>query len=84
MTNARQPGILVCSFSMLMLGEKNLTLFRSLKEPFGGKTVQISDCGTVRPLETAPACRAFGYIVKGKNSPEADGNWKNYQSSMKK
>ena len=43
---------------------KHLMFLRSLKEPFGGNSVKISDCRAFSCLfETVPGCRAFSHSV---------------------
>ena len=58
---------------MLKLGEKNLTFFRSLEEPFGGKSAKIYGCRAFSLLETELACRVFIHSVKGKNKSRGGG-----------
>ena len=54
-------------WNRLTFPNKIRTLFRSLREPFDGKSVKISDWRTFSLLETMLAYRAFSHSVKEKN-----------------
>ena len=60
-------------FQYAQARRENLTFCRSLEEPFGGKSVKISDCRAFSLLETVLACRVFIHSVKGKNKSKGGG-----------